>query len=422
MSDYISSLLIEPIFRHARRLSPHSTESPELVPTVSGNHDLDDSPQPNFPDTTPQKLDSHDTSPVALPTFLHTDSDCTRRRLVACRPSTDDDLSGTMDHAESEQPGDGEDNRVLQSHRGTSAYVPDNVEEVSAPAIATAPSDAISGRHDTPHLRELPEDDGMAELRTKIHAIRDNDDSGIQKARLIHSLMIENYRAARKTFSERQLASQSPSSVRGREHSPTSLSSPRARRSLDGLSFDFTERRAVTPDRIHYNLSPQDLEPTFAPKDVDSGEPPVAGSVPTTEADDNISNSDYSDEDILVLGCQHYKRNVKLQCYTCKKWYTCRFCHDATEDHALERRKTENMLCMLCGVPQPAAQWCKECGEQAASYFCALCKLWDNDGSKSIYHCNDCGICRIGQGIGKDFYHCKVRRGNSMLYFYFLPC
>ena len=36
------------------------------------------------------------------------------------------------------------------------------------------------------------------------------------------------------------------------------------------------------------------------------------------------------------------------------------------------------------------------------------CKLWDDDPHKSIYHCNDCGICRIGKGLGKDFFHCKV--------------
>ena len=36
------------------------------------------------------------------------------------------------------------------------------------------------------------------------------------------------------------------------------------------------------------------------------------------------------------------------------------------------------------------------------------CKLWDDDPEKKIYHCDDCGICRIGAGLGKDFFHCKV--------------
>lgn len=412
MSDYISSLLIEPIFRHARRLSPHlSPVSAGSVPAAPGNHELDHSAQPDFPHTSPQKLDNHDAPPVTLPAYLETDLDCTRRRLVACRPNTSDHRRlGTMD--DSQGSGD-DDTRIPQSHQAASTHERGNFEDEPTSALTTASSDAIIDRYDSSHLRELPEDDGMTVLRKKIHAIRDNDDSGIQKARLIHSLMIESYQATRRTFSDRPISSQSPSSARSREHSPTSSSSPRGRRATGRLSLDFTEQRPATPVRIRYNLAPEDLEPTFAPKDVDipaatSIESPTAGSVPPTETDDRLSNGDYSEEDTLVLGCQHYKRNVKLQCYTCKKWYTCRFCHDQTEDHALERRKTENMLCMLCKLPQPAAEWCTGCGEQAASYFCAVCKLWDNDSSKSIYHCHDCGICRIGQGIGKDFYHCKV--------------
>ncbi|TGZ80392.1 zf-CHY-domain-containing protein [Ascodesmis nigricans] len=106
-------------------------------------------------------------------------------------------------------------------------------------------------------------------------------------------------------------------------------------------------------------------------------------------------------------GCAHYRRNVRLQCSTCERWYTCRFCHDENEDHALIRQQTKNMLCMPCGRPQPAGQDCRFCGVRSAKYYCDKCKLWDDDPQKSIYHCNDCGICRIGQGLGKDFFHCK---------------
>ncbi|KAI5809012.1 zinc-ribbon-domain-containing protein [Peziza echinospora] len=107
------------------------------------------------------------------------------------------------------------------------------------------------------------------------------------------------------------------------------------------------------------------------------------------------------------LGCSHYKRGVKLQCSTCHKWHTCRFCHDEQEDHSLIRRETKNMLCMHCGKAQPAQQDCRHCGVKSARYYCDKCKLWDDDGQKKIYHCDDCGICRIGAGLGKDFFHCK---------------
>jgi len=71
-----------------------------------------------------------------------------------------------------------------------------------------------------------------------------------------------------------------------------------------------------------------------------------------------------------VLGCSHYRRGVRLQCSTCERWHTCRFCHDENEDHALVRRETKNMLCMHCGRPQPAQQDCRFCGVRSAKYYC----------------------------------------------------
>jgi tyrosyl-DNA phosphodiesterase 2 len=97
-----------------------------------------------------------------------------------------------------------------------------------------------------------------------------------------------------------------------------------------------------------------------------------------------------------------------MQCATCERWYTCRFCHDLAEDHILPRKETKNMLCMLCGCAQRVSDTCVKCGETAARYYCGVCKLWNDDSNKSIYHCNDCGICRVGQGLGKDFFHCNV--------------
>ncbi len=78
----------------------------------------------------------------------------------------------------------------------------------------------------------------------------------------------------------------------------------------------------------------------------------------------------------------------------------------------LPRRETSNMLCMLCGHAQKVGDICVRCGESAARYYCNICKLWNDDPDKSVYHCNDCGICRVGEGLGKDFIHCKVRHGK----------
>lgn len=71
------------------------------------------------------------------------------------------------------------------------------------------------------------------------------------------------------------------------------------------------------------------------------------------------------------------------------------------------RNETKTMLCMHCKAIQPAAHTCTSCNAQLAKYYCDICKLWDDDPSKPIYHCTDCGICRIGNGLDQDFFHCK---------------
>ena len=78
-------------------------------------------------------------------------------------------------------------------------------------------------------------------------------------------------------------------------------------------------------------------------------------------------------------------------------------------------KDTKNMLCMFCEEAQKAGEACVSCGESAAVYYCSICKLWNNDHDKSIYHCTDCGICRIGRGLGKDFFHCKVGLASHIL-------
>ena len=65
-------------------------------------------------------------------------------------------------------------------------------------------------------------------------------------------------------------------------------------------------------------------------------------------------------------------------------------------------------MCMHCSTVQPAGQTCvnPSCLKEVARYYCADCKLWDDDPKKNIYHCKDCGICRIGKGLGRDYFHC----------------
>jgi uncharacterized CHY-type Zn-finger protein len=233
----------------------------------------------------------------------------------------------------------------------------------------------------------LPEDDGMRALRRRIVAIQSMDIANEEKARMMHKLLTEGY-------TQSQISQQTKPAL-PQTHSPVSMVSQERPVTPSTSSFNFWHASPGKGDNVTFQLSPDDLKPTYAPP------PPQA---------DGVGERVEETEGDQVLGCEHYKRNVKLQCAMCNKWYTCRLCHDAVESHVLPRKETKNMLCMLCGSAQKAADQCAQCGARAANYYCDICHLWEDDPNRSIYHCNDCGICRVGRGLGKDFFHCKVRQ------------
>lgn len=118
----------------------------------------------------------------------------------------------------------------------------------------------------------------------------------------------------------------------------------------------------------------------------------------------------YFDVQQNIRGCKHYQRNIKLQAACCGRWFPCRFCHDEISDHNIVRRETKLMMCMACFTVQRAGKTCcnSNCQKPAARYYCDVCKLWDDAPGKGIYHCDKCGICRIGTGLGIDYFHCDT--------------
>jgi uncharacterized CHY-type Zn-finger protein len=248
----------------------------------------------------------------------------------------------------------------------------------------------------------LPEDDGMKALRRRIIDIQKMDITSEEKARLMHHLLTEGYSQSQAGLHAKlapTMSSAVPLVNQERPTTPGSLSSFSFWRST---ATDTTPESSPSKSERTFHLSQDDLKPTYAPE-----EPRLHASSESEDDDDTAP--------ARLLGCRHYKRNVKLQCFTCAGWYTCRFCHDDVEDHILPRKETRNMLCMLCGSAQQASDICYHCGVRAAWYYCGICKLWDDDANKSIYHCADCGICRVGRGIGKDFIHCKVINEQSVI-------
>lgn len=410
MTDYVSSI-VEPVLRQARRLQESLLEVPI---TISAG----------WSKPTLNNLSSTATSQVHL-SSTDVDNNYHEKEARRClnpistniaRPVTtvsnptssiqciDNESSPNLEYISQEQSraqssrrrvslncieqfGDGDDGNLSRtadskfpSNVNSAIMISDSQLYVGQERGSSTEEERNQRRTHAPGLA-LPEDDGMAELRKRIHAIRDSEISTPEKARRVHDLMMEKYKF--------------------------SLDRSKRFRSLETQSFGNAFHEQLSSEALNisspfsgppYFVKPSDLVQTHISNEGVSSEDP----------DISFQDDSFVEESILCFGCRHYKRNVKIQCYMCKKWYPCRFCHDDVESHSLDRKATKHMLCMLCLTPQPAAQWCRTCGVPASCYYCPICKLWDDDAKKAIYHCNDCGICRLGQGLGKDFFHCKV--------------
>lgn len=382
MPSLVTDLLVNPVLRQARRFSfsrPSfasnlpEPESPSQIgktcPCSQQNDMISETTHPPLRDDPGNSAAPRRSSQSSVLAHPHNDlspmSEDGNRPDRSTMPT--DSVTFTADASVSGSQGD-----------SSSANRPNitTPEPPSAPFMQSTPQDHSP----------LPEDDGMGRMRKRILAIQVKEISHSDKAHLMHQLLMEGYVKSRATIQpEQQL---SPSSPRH--------SGKRASQDQGPLeSFKFWQSALGEVENVEqFDLTDKDVEPTFVP-----GRQPTESTIDAVDVE-----SDYE----KFLGCEHYRRNVKLQCSTCNRWYTCRFCHDNVEDHSLIRKETRNMLCMFCGTAQKASQTCVSCEAPAARYYCDICKLWNDDPDKPCYHCNDCGICRIGHGIGKDFYHCKA--------------
>ncbi|KAK4423546.1 Zinc finger protein BRUTUS [Sesamum alatum] len=117
----------------------------------------------------------------------------------------------------------------------------------------------------------------------------------------------------------------------------------------------------------------------------------------------------FRDSEKKIFGCEHYKRNCKLRAACCGKLVACRFCHDEISDHSMDRKATSEMMCMNCLKVQPVGPVCitPSCnGLAMAKYYCSSCKFFDDE--REVYHCPFCNLCRVGKGLGVDFFHCMT--------------
>ncbi|PSR80276.1 zinc-ribbon-domain-containing protein [Coniella lustricola] len=244
----------------------------------------------------------------------------------------------------------------------------------------------------------------MSDMRRKIQTIQSSTITLDQKRYLMQQVLTENYTKTRgvkyQFIPKNSDGSDSPSSPKS-DLLPAPASTSYARDLGFGISaLETLKSWTGLEEQAPIHFTHDDAQPTYRPLSY--------ARLSDAFLDNAEDGPDSGEEIVPELGCVHYKRNVRVQCAECDKWYTCRLCHDEVEEHILPRRLTKHMLCMLCGHAQKASDTCTHCGESAASYYCTICKLWSDDVNKHIYHCDDCGICRVGRGLEKDFFHCKT--------------
>ncbi|CAH0774724.1 unnamed protein product [Bemisia tabaci] len=120
-------------------------------------------------------------------------------------------------------------------------------------------------------------------------------------------------------------------------------------------------------------------------------------------AEMELDQPNNSQSEIAKHGCTHYQRKSKFVTPCCDKVYPCRVCHDDNESHTLNRKEVSELICCECETRQKVQATCENCSIDFGKYTCLECRLFD-DVDKKQYHCEGCGICRVG---GRDnFFHC----------------
>ncbi len=156
-----------------------------------------------------------------------------------------------------------------------------------------------------------------------------------------------------------------------------------------------------------------------------NGEDPETSNHSSQEEDPTARNSDAVEEHAVgsaSRSCQHYRRRCLLVCPDCPDGFDvhwCRHCHDADNEketdpnkfHRLDRSRVSSIVCGECGERQPVSAFCSnaQCGTTFGEYTCTKCPFFDDRSERKYFHCDECGICRVG---GRDnFFHCPTCDG-----------
>lgn len=79
---------------------------------------------------------------------------------------------------------------------------------------------------------------------------------------------------------------------------------------------------------------------------------------------------------------------------------------DWAKKHELDRKRITQVVCALCGERQAVGTACTACGASFGAYACTRCPFFDDDLGKMTFHCDECGICRVGGR--ENYFHCDT--------------
>lgn len=108
--------------------------------------------------------------------------------------------------------------------------------------------------------------------------------------------------------------------------------------------------------------------------------------------------------EIIEKKCTHYENCLQVFAKCCNKYYDCHLCHNEQNNHKLNRKLIKKIKCVNCTTENDVGNKCKGCNIEFAKNFCNICNVWCNK-YKDIYHCYDCGFCRVGKR--ENYYHCN---------------
>jgi len=278
----------------------------------------------------------------------------------------------------------------LLRRRGSSSGRNNTEVEVPAQdvgASAVAPSqDEIEERR----LKTVKSASGMSskDLRKSIQEVQQDESIPPgEKAKRIQELMTFSWRKSQELSRESNPKVKrigSYGSMKIKRTSNPSLSRTQSSGELLGRSGPFGEEELR--DAENYDTDNMNLD--------------------SPSADTEYIMQTFQDPNQTVMGCEHYERKCMISAPCCDEFYTCRFCHDESADHEIDRNSINRVRCMNCGTTQGVGKTCISCNIDMGRYFCEHCKFYDDKEGKQIYHCEHCNICRIGSGLGVDYFHC----------------